>query len=123
MRLDSPSTAIRLLAVGLIWLTMGAVSYFNYETDACPPEVKEREARFAALLSPVVMAAHASACVRSTPWEVVVGMGFLGGVACFFLGVFRAKTTGGFLLSAGSLRLMTGLGFYCTLWSNSHSGG
>ena len=71
---------------------MGFILYATYQTDACPPEVKNREAIQAGLLAQLFLSANVSACFRGFPGELAAGIGFLSAYVVLGMVLLGSRT-------------------------------
>ena len=123
MTAKPPSRILRIAIVGFLWAACGFVLYATYQTDACPPEVKHREAIRAGLLTPLILSGNASACIREPSWQSAVGIGFLLGYCALAIAILRSGTITRLATASVSLGILSGLGLWCTFYSYAHSGG
>lgn len=118
-----PSRLLRIATFGGLWAIVGVILYATYQTDACPPEVKNREAIQAGLLAPLVLSANVGACLRGFPGELAAGLGFLSAYVVLAMVLLRSRTMTQFALASILLTLLSGLGLWGTFYSYAHSGG
>ena len=123
MSAKPPSRLLRLAMFGCLWAACGFVLFATYQTDACPPEVKHREAIRAGLLTPLVLSGNASACIRQAAWQPVAGIGFLLAYGVVAIVLLRSRTITRFATASVLLSILSGLGLWCTFYSYAHSGG
>ena len=123
MALKPPSRLLRVATFGGLWAIVGFILYATYQTDACPPEVKNREAIQAGLLAPLFLSANVSACLRGFPGELAAGLGFLSAYVVLAMVLLRSRTMTGFAMASVFLAVLSGLGLWGTFYSYAHSGG
>ena len=109
--------------LGCLWAACGFVLFATYQSDACPPDVKHREAIRAGLLTPLFLAGNVSACIRQPSWQPVAGIGFLLAYFAVAIVLLRSCTITRFAAASVLLAILSGLGLWCTLHSYAHSGG
>lgn len=100
----------------------GVFCYFNYVTDACPPEVKHREAILHGLLAPLSLAA-ASGSAPSVPaigLRTYAGHGFLLAWIVSTILAFSCRTPAVFALSIAALIGLYLVGGNCLIYMNEH---
>jgi hypothetical protein len=117
-----PGTGIRLAVFFLLWLIAGGVCYRNFVTDACPPELRNREAVIHGLLSPLSLAATSSSapCVPSAGLRPYVGLGFILVWLLSAILMFRARILTLFAISIAVLIGLCLVGGRCLIYMNNH---
>ena len=118
-----PSRLLRIATFGGLWATVGVILYATYQTDACPPEVKNREAIQLGLLAPLFLSANVSACVRGFPGGLAAGIGFLSAYVVLAMVLLLSRTMTQFAMASIFLAVLSGLGLWGTFYSYAHSGG
>ena len=110
----------RIVIILALWAASGWVVYANYRTDACPPEVKEREALVAAMWSPIVMADAVSQMTKTSFLKPVTGLGYLlAGAASAFM-LLRAPTLNRLRLATTVLSSLCAFGAWCVIYMSAH---
>ena len=118
-----PSRLLRVATFGGLWAIVGFILYATYQTDACPPEVKNREAIQAGLLAPLFLSANVSACFRGSLGELAAGIGFLSAYVVLAMILLGSRTMTQFAMASILLAVLSGLGLWGTFYSYAHSGG
>ena len=113
---------MRLAIFILLWLIAGAFCYFNYVTDACPPEVKNREALLHGLLAPLTLAAASSSapCVPTVALRPYAGLGFVFAWLISTIFMFRTRALRLFALSIAVLIGIYLVGGRCLIYMNEY---
>jgi hypothetical protein len=110
----------RIVIILALWAASGWVVYANYRTDACPPEVKEREALVAAMWSPIVMTDAVSQMTKTFFLNPVTGLGYLlAGAASAFM-LLRARTLNRLRLATTVLSSLCAFGAWCVIYMSAH---
>ena len=114
---------LRIVMILAIWSAFGVVCYKNYQTDACPPEVKHREALFAGVTAPLFLAAHTTAACFQTPYwlKQVFGWGFLLGFIALVISLLRTSSRSSLFLIMVALIALLSCGTWCLVYANAHS--
>ena len=123
MSTNSPSRLLRIAMFSCLWVACGFVLYTTYQTDACPPDVRHREAILSGLFTPLFLSGNAGALIHQPSWRPVVGIGFLLAYCAIAIVLIRARTTARFATASVLLAILSGLGLWCTFHSYAHSGG
>ena len=118
-----PSRLLRVATFGGLWAIVGFILYATYQTDVCPPEVKNREAIQAGLLAPVFLSAKVSACFRGSLGELAAGIGFPSAYLVLGMILLGSRTMTQFVMASIVLTILSGLGLWSTFYSYAHSGG
>ena len=115
-----PPFSIRILIITVVWALVGyAMSHF-YVTDACPPEVKAKEARLYGLLAPLSCAGEASTYISNPSMRPIVGWGFLLTFVALGIAILRSKSWTPLVWSSGALVLWFDLGLYFAIYQMTH---
>lgn len=114
---------LRIFVFLAIWGAFSFICYMNYQTDACPPEVKHREALLAGVTAPFFLAAHTRAACFHTPFwlKQVLAWGFLIGFAALTIALLRSAARRWFILSAVALIALLCGGTWCLVYANAHA--
>lgn len=114
---------LRIFVLLAIWSAFSVICYTNYQTDACPPDVKHREALLAGATAPLFLAAHTTASCFHTPhWlKQVFAWGFLIGFVALAIALLLAASRRWFILSAVALIALLCGGTWCLVYANAHA--
>ena len=114
---------LRILVLLAIWSAFGVICYSNYQTDACPPEVKHREAMFAGVIAPLFLASHTTASCFDTPYwlKQVFAWGFLFGFVALVIALLRSASRRWFVLFMIALITLLSGGAWCLIYANAHA--
>lgn len=106
----------------LLWLLAGLFCYYNYVTDACPPEVHQREAMIHGLLAPLsfVGAVGSAPCVPTVGLRAFVSIGYLLAWLALTYFTFRATSIRGFVIVICILIGLYLVGGRCLIYMNEH---
>ncbi len=98
---------------------------FSYKTDACPPDVKRREAIRAGLIAPLYLAASTTAtCIDTPRWtKPIFGWGYLIAFVGITVGLLRASRPFRFTGYSVALIALFSVGTWCMYYMYAHSGG
>lgn len=120
---QSVSLLLRIFVLLAIWSAFSVICYMNYQTDACPPEVKHREALLASVTAPLFLAAHTTATCFHTPYwlKQVFAWGFLIGFVALAIALLRSASRRWFILSAVALIALLCGGTWCLVYANAHA--
>lgn len=120
--MSRPSISVRILVFALVWAAAGyALSHF-YVTDACPPEVKAKEARLYGLLAPLSCLGEAGVYTSSSSISALAGWGFLIAFVIIVVGLLKSKSWTWLIWAAGALVLWFDVGLHCAVYSMTHHG-
>lgn len=120
-----PSWFTRIVVVLAIWVVSGFMVHANYETDACPPEVKSREAMLAGFIAPLFFSANAGSAplVHTVSLRPVSAWGYLILFVVLVFFVLRSRSHKALYLAGLGLGLLSAIGLWCVIYTNAHSGG
>jgi hypothetical protein len=118
----SPRVAIRAVGLAVLWLVAGVFCYYNYVTDACPPEVERREAILHGLIAPLSLAAAAGSapCVHTVGLRAFASYGYLLAWLALTFCTFRARKTSSLVCVVALLIGLYIVGGRCLIYMNDH---
>ena len=119
---SKPTMLARLAVIVIIWAISGFGIFANYQTDACPPEVKHREAIRAGVWAPLVLAASAGSAeiVSKVSLRPVVGWGYLILLGILVISVLRAHSRIALSVAGFGLASLCAVGLGCAFYMNAH---
>jgi hypothetical protein len=110
----------RIAIILALWAASSWVVYANHRTDACPPEVKVREALVAAMWSPIVMADAASQMTNTSSLKLVIGLGYLLAITASAFMLLRARTLNHLRMAVTVLSLLCMFDAWCVIYMSAH---
>jgi len=118
-----PTRLSRAAVFSLLWLLAGVFCYYNYLTDACPPEVRQREAILYGLFAPLSLAGAAGSapCVPTVGLRDFVWLGYLLAWLVLTIFTFRGRRIGGFVAIIALLIGLYIIGGCCLIYRNEHA--
>jgi hypothetical protein len=117
-----PTLLARVAVFSLLWFLAGVFCYYNYVTDACPPEVHQREALLHGLLAPLSFAGAVGSapCVPTVGLRAIVSIGYLLAWLALVYFTFRVTSIWGFVSVIALLIGLYTVGGCCLIYMNEH---
>ncbi|MBK8037301.1 MAG: hypothetical protein IPK22_09230 [Verrucomicrobiaceae bacterium] len=120
-----PTMVERLAVIMIIWVISGFGVFANYQTDACPPEVKRREAIRAGVWAPLVLAGSVGSAelVSQVFLRPVVGWSYLILLSLLVIFVLRSQSRTALCFAGFALASLCAVGLACAFYMNAHPAG